>query len=68
MTDVELRRSSGDEFFGAAVEAEGLVKTYRSRTGTVEAVRGVDLRVSAGEIVAGAIMLALSVRVIRTYD
>src|SRR5689334_19383786 len=34
----------------AAVEAEGLVKTYRSRAGTVEAVRGVDLRVNAGEI------------------
>jgi ABC-2 type transport system ATP-binding protein len=34
----------------AAVQAEGLVKTYRSRAGTVEAVRGVDLRVSAGEI------------------
>jgi ABC-2 type transport system ATP-binding protein len=34
----------------AAVEAEGLVKMYRSRAGTVEAVRGVDLRVSAGEI------------------
>jgi ABC-2 type transport system ATP-binding protein len=33
-----------------AVEAEGLVKTYRSRAGTVEAVRGVDLRVDAGEI------------------
>src|SRR3954471_20623692 len=33
-----------------AVEAEGLVKTYRSRAGTVEAVRGVDLRVQAGEI------------------
>jgi ABC-2 type transport system ATP-binding protein len=34
----------------AAVEAEGLVKTYRSRAGTVEAVRGVDLRVEVGEV------------------
>jgi ABC-2 type transport system ATP-binding protein len=34
----------------AAVQAEGLVKTYSSRTGTVEAVRGVDLRVEAGEV------------------
>jgi ABC-2 type transport system ATP-binding protein len=34
----------------AAVEAEGLVKHYRSRTGVVEAVRGVDLRVPAGEV------------------
>jgi ABC-2 type transport system ATP-binding protein len=33
-----------------AAEAEGLVKTYTGRTGTVEAVRGVDLRVRAGEI------------------
>ena len=33
-----------------AAEAEGLVKTYTGRTGTVEAVRGVDLRVEAGEI------------------
>jgi ABC-2 type transport system ATP-binding protein len=33
-----------------AVEADALVKTYRSRAGTVEAVRGVDLRVDAGEV------------------
>jgi len=33
-----------------AVEAEGLTKTYRSRNGSVEAVRGVDLRVEAGEV------------------
>jgi ABC-2 type transport system ATP-binding protein len=34
----------------AAVEAEGLVKTYRSRKDTVEAVRGVDLRVETGQV------------------
>jgi ABC-2 type transport system ATP-binding protein len=34
----------------AAVEADGLVKTYSSRTGTVEAVRGVDLQVEAGSV------------------
>ena len=33
-----------------AVEAEAMVKHYRSRTGTVEAVRGVDLQVESGEI------------------
>jgi ABC-2 type transport system ATP-binding protein len=33
-----------------AVQAHGLVKTYTSRSGTVEAVRGVDLHVRAGEI------------------
>src|SRR3954470_4589172 len=33
-----------------AVQAEGLVKTYSSRSGTVEAVRGVDLEVRAGEV------------------
>jgi ABC-2 type transport system ATP-binding protein len=34
----------------AAVEAEALVKHYRGRGGVVEAVRGVDLRVQAGEV------------------
>jgi ABC-2 type transport system ATP-binding protein len=33
-----------------AVEAEGLVKQYRGRSGTVDAVRGVDLKVAVGEI------------------
>src|SRR5688572_5347900 len=33
-----------------AVEADGLVKQYRGRGGTVDAVRGVDLRVAAGEV------------------
>src|SRR5262249_45078100 len=33
-----------------AVEAENLVKTYRIRSDTVEAVRGVDLRVKSGEV------------------
>jgi ABC-2 type transport system ATP-binding protein len=32
-----------------AVEAQDLVKTYKSRSGTVEAVKGVDLAVRAGE-------------------
>jgi ABC-2 type transport system ATP-binding protein len=34
----------------AAVQAEGLVKHYGGRSGVVEAVRGVDLRVDAGEV------------------
>jgi ABC-2 type transport system ATP-binding protein len=33
-----------------AVRAEGLVKHYESRAGAIEAVRGVDLRVEAGEV------------------
>ena len=33
------------------IQAHGLVKTFRTRRGTVEAVRGVDLEVSRGEIV-----------------
>ncbi len=35
---------------GPAVQAEGLIKTYTGRSGTVEAVRGVDLEVQAGEV------------------
>jgi ABC-2 type transport system ATP-binding protein len=45
-----VQRVTTDRRTAAAVEAEGLVKTYRSRAGTVEAVRGVDLRVDAGEV------------------
>src|SRR6478736_4230601 len=33
-----------------AVEARALVKHYKSRAGTVEAVKGVDLRIETGEI------------------
>src|SRR5215207_3827466 len=33
-----------------AVEAQGLVKHYPDKSGAVEAVRGVDLRVDAGEV------------------
>src|SRR5215212_3839820 len=35
---------------GPAVAAEGLVKHYESRAGVIEAVRGVDLEIPAGEI------------------
>jgi ABC-2 type transport system ATP-binding protein len=40
----------GNTFEGPAVQAEGLVKTYKGRDGEVEAVRGVDLTVDAGEV------------------
>ena len=33
------------------IEAAGLARAFRSRHGTVEAVRGVDFTVGAGEIV-----------------
>jgi ABC-2 type transport system ATP-binding protein len=33
------------------ITARGLTKTFRARTGAVEAVRGVDLEVAAGELV-----------------
>src|SRR3954470_4837251 len=35
---------------GPAILAEGLVKHYTGKEGTVEAVRGVDLKVATGEI------------------
>jgi ABC-2 type transport system ATP-binding protein len=44
---VEQRRP---ERIGTAVAAQGLVKTYKSRSGDIEAVRGVDLQVEAGEV------------------
>ena len=44
---VDDRRPAGAAI---AVHAEGLVKHYGGRTGIVEAVRGVDLDVAAGEI------------------
>ena len=46
-------RSAGEGADGGlehAVEAHGLTKEYRGRGGTVEAVRGIDLRVGAGEV------------------
>src|SRR6185437_3617833 len=33
------------------ISAQGLARTYRTRSGSVEAVRGVDLEVDEGEIV-----------------
>jgi ABC-2 type transport system ATP-binding protein len=46
------RRPPGYEPAGtsAAVQAEALVKHYGGRTGVIEAVRGVDLAVEAGEV------------------
>ncbi len=41
---------SGPPGTSVAVQAEALVKQYRSRAGVIEAVRGVDLTVHAGEV------------------
>jgi ABC-2 type transport system ATP-binding protein len=52
MTTAAQQRPSANRQSGArpAVQAEGLVKHYTGRSGSVEAVRGVDLRVEAGEV------------------
>jgi ABC-2 type transport system ATP-binding protein len=52
VADAVERRPLGYEQTGttAAVQAEALVKHYGGRAGVVEAVRGVDLRVEAGEV------------------
>jgi ABC-2 type transport system ATP-binding protein len=47
--EICARASSEQTMTDHAVEAEGLVKTYTGRGGTVEAVRGVDLQVARGE-------------------
>ena len=49
-TSVAEQRVLPERADTVAVEAEALVKHYRSRAGVVEAVRGVDLRIEAGEI------------------
>jgi ABC-2 type transport system ATP-binding protein len=45
-----IEQQRPDWVASAAVQVEGLVKHYESRTGTIEAVRGVDLTVEAGEV------------------
>jgi ABC-2 type transport system ATP-binding protein len=49
-TDVADQPPGYERAGAAAVRAEGLVKHYQSRSGVIEAVRGVDLAVHAGEI------------------
>ena len=49
---MEAKLYSKSERNGPAVLAEGLVKHYTSREGTVEAVRGVDLAVETAEVFA----------------
>jgi ABC-2 type transport system ATP-binding protein len=46
----DRRPTSDDSATALAVEATGLVKQYRGRGGTVDAVRGVDLHVFEGEV------------------
>ena len=42
--------NSGSQHAPALIKTQGLVRTFKSRKGTVEAVRGVDLEVREGEI------------------
>ena len=46
----DSRPPSAESTTALAVEATGLVKQYRGRGGTVDAVRGVDLHVLEGEV------------------
>ncbi|MCZ3386894.1 MAG: ATP-binding cassette domain-containing protein [Actinomycetia bacterium] len=45
-----LDSPTSDAASAPAVSAKGLVKTFTGRSGTVEAVRGVDLEIQTGEI------------------
>jgi len=47
---VHAEGTSGLATQRVAVETSGLIKTFGGRSGTVEAVRGVDLRVDTGEV------------------
>ncbi|HEV3170088.1 MAG TPA: ATP-binding cassette domain-containing protein [Actinocrinis sp.] len=49
--DATARPSGTHTFGGTMISAVGLAKTFKTRRGEVEAVRGVDLEVKAGEIV-----------------
>jgi ABC-2 type transport system ATP-binding protein len=47
-----LRQQQHEDFMATAmIEAKGLKRTYKARGKDIEAVRGIDLRVDAGEIV-----------------
>jgi ABC-2 type transport system ATP-binding protein len=45
------RQVQQDRAMDAMIEAEGLKRTYKARGKSIEAVRGIDLRVNRGEIV-----------------
>ncbi|HEU5332175.1 MAG TPA: ATP-binding cassette domain-containing protein [Actinocrinis sp.] len=49
--DAEGRANGTRAGGGTMISAAGLAKTFKTKRGTVEAVRGVDLEVKAGEIV-----------------
>ena len=46
-----MRQSLGDDSMATMIEARGLKRTYKARGKSIEAVRGIDLSVAAGEIV-----------------